>query len=867
MLKLAFQYMRHYKSQTFAIWASMLLTASLIAGVSSLLYSSQRNDLENAKAMYGDWHYALWASPRLLQSVHSGDSEPGYLVEQCGKIEIKDMVTAPYRISMVCADSGYYEMAHRGLLEGAYPKAANEVAADRYTLGNLGFIGGIGDVLSVDGKDYILSGIVESPWASDSDEMELFVGEAFTGRGTQPVLYLRFAEDRKLYRQLDAFCQHYQVFSDAVMVNDAVAGYLGGEQPERIYDIIKFALTDEDGNFTYILLKLQSEYNLARNGMAAILCLFSLFIVYSIFQISVSKRIAEYGIMQTLGISGKRIGGTLVLELWALFLAGYAPGCLLGTGVAAKLGTVFSKAGQMAGNRAGIEVFCIAWDVIAGGFAFLSAAFAVTGFWTVHTMQKQTLRQSMAGDLSFIKRRRKIHSLRNTRLVNVLIQKFMFSNKKKVIGMLLSLSVGGCLFLCTTYMVENLKIHADMSLRSDDGLGSQYKVSVKSNSLSDTIPKRTVDAVRAMPELSEVYATKYTLGELVIQKQELEWDEYFDEQNKDSYFRQQYGGICVEKKDGTYGIKYDVYGYDESVINQLQEFVLEGEIDFDALEAGNQVIAVANEDGQGYYDFYGKHPGDTITLRVPADLHCPSEVLKFQSPDENYITEEFQIAAIVSRALAKESGYLNREQWNNAQSIIMTNRQMGSLYGIMDYGFLNASAADGADTDQAGSLLLQNIQDVPKAVLQDYTTAIEAQKQYLQKQQMFFYGIAVILLVVSLFHIMNSMQYSVLSHRREYGIIRAMGITDSGFYGMVLKTGVLYGLLADVLIYLIYHLILRRWMDYYMTHIVQFLHLTAGVPGAVMALVMALNLVIAAAAVSVPAGKIVKSDIIHEIEA
>ena len=38
MLKLAWKYMRYYKSQTFAIFASILLTASLLSGISSLIY-------------------------------------------------------------------------------------------------------------------------------------------------------------------------------------------------------------------------------------------------------------------------------------------------------------------------------------------------------------------------------------------------------------------------------------------------------------------------------------------------------------------------------------------------------------------------------------------------------------------------------------------------------------------------------------------------------------------------------------------------------------------------------------------------------------------------------------------------------------
>lgn len=110
------------------------------------------------------------------------------------------------------------------------------------------------------------------------------------------------------------------------------------------------------------------------------------------------------------------------------------------------------------------------------------------------------------------------------------------------------------------------------------------------------------------------------------------------------------------------------------------------------------------------------------------------------------------------------------------------------------------------------------------------------------------------------------MNYSILSRRREYGIIRAMGITDIGFYGMILRTGFLYGILADIFIFLIYNIVFRKIMDYYMAHVVQFLHFTAGVPNGIMAAVMVLNILIAVIAVGIPARKIVKSNIINEIE-
>ena len=140
--------------------------------------------------------------------------------------------------------------------------------------------------------------------------------------------------------------------------------------------------------------------------------------------------------------------------------------------------------------------------------------------------------------------------------------------------------------------------------------------------------------------------------------------------------------------------------------------------------------------------------------------------------------------------------------------------------------------------------------------MQDYTSAISTQKEYLKQQQIFFSSIAVILLIISLFHIINSMNHTILARRREYGIIRAMGITVApGFYKMILQTGILYRLSTDAFIYRLYNRVLRRVMNYDMAHVLQFLHLTSNVPNLVLIGIMVLNVVIAVAAVMFPAWK------------
>lgn len=876
MLKLAWKYMRYYKSQTLAILASIILTAALLSGISSLIYSSQKSDLANSKTIYGDWHYYVETDHATYDSVQSGEQGEGYTLEKCGKMEIKDVVSEEFLICFIDTDETYRQMAHRGLLEGAFPEKENEIAADGFVLSNLGFSGNLGDSLRIGGKDYIVTGVLESEWAASSSEMEVFVSDSFQERGSQTFLYLGFDESEKLYTQLDAFLKEHKISSESVAGNDEVIQYLSGEAPDSIYDIVKFGLTNEDGNFTYIVLKLQSDYNLAYNGMILLLCLFSLFVVYSVFSISVSKRTSEYGILQTLGISENQIGGTLLLELWILLIIGYPLGCLLGNGILSLVyqnfsgvfgREVLSVADQTLAEGTNTIQFYLSWEAMVFGFIFLLLSLVLVAFIVVRSLRKHSLKAVMSGDTSFTKRR-KIYALRPVNMAGVVVRKFMFSNKRKVLGILLSLSIGGCIFLCTTYMVENLKVHAELSLMSDDGLGSEYRISLKSDSLQDTIPEDVAKKIKNMPETDDVYATKYTMGELQLSRNEFlaeeDWSDYFEYQNQDAYFIQRYNGICNQQQDGTYRIKYNVYGYDEAMIEQLNDFILEGEIQPEEIKNGNQVIVTANMDGQGNYYFYGKKPGDTITLQVPKQENYTDDLLKFQSGQENYIEKEFEIAAIVSRPLAQEEGFLNVEPWNNAQSVIMTNEQMEENFGISDYNFINASPADRSEAGSVSNQLLQVIRDVPKAVLQDYTSAIETQKNYLNQQQIFFSSIAVILLIISLFHIVNSMNHTVLTRRREYGIMRAMGITDSGFYKMILQTGILYGLLADVFIFLLYNLVLRRVMDYYMAHILQLLHLTSAVPNMVLIGIMLLNIVIAAAAVMFPARKMIRTNIIDE---
>ena len=135
MLKLAYQYMRYYKSQTFAIFASIVLTAALLSGIGSLMYSSRINDVENSRMIYGDWHYCVESEAGMEAALaESGTKDDaGFRLEQYAKAKVMGELSAPYQVQFLHVDDAYRKMLWRGITEGREPETADEIAADSYT--------------------------------------------------------------------------------------------------------------------------------------------------------------------------------------------------------------------------------------------------------------------------------------------------------------------------------------------------------------------------------------------------------------------------------------------------------------------------------------------------------------------------------------------------------------------------------------------------------------------------------------------------------------------------------------------------------------------------------------------------------------
>ena len=252
--------------------------------------------------------------------------------------------------------------------------------------------------------------------------------------------------------------------------------------------------------------------------------------------------------------------------------------------------------------------------------------------------------------------------------------------------------------------------------------------------------------------------------------------------------------------------------------------------------------------------------GDEVQVRVPKDAEADPDILKFLSDEQNYSTLKLKIDGVVSRPLGKVETFIGDTVDCNVD-IIMTNEQMEKYFGITGYRTISISLNADADASKCADEIRTATSGVKKCVVKDYTPQIEAQNMYLNQQMMFFYGIAVVLLGISLLHIMNSMQYLVAERKHEFAILRAMGITDTGFLRMLTKEGMRYGLYSSIVM-LVMYFIVQKVLYYFMTKVYLYLHPQMMIPVGYLVCMVVLNLVICIVAMIISGKNILKQSML-----
>lgn len=906
-------YLKYYKKQTVTLFLGVMLSAALLSGMGGLIGSGKYAALQQIYKEYGNWHYCVPADTQWdaafadwLEDL-DGDryqledlDGDGYRLEEVGKLTVREALEKPLPLRLADADHGYLQMMGYQILEGHYPQKAQEAAMDRQTLHSLGVDPQIGSQIALGQKTYTLCGIMSDPPAKFGqvmwEEPLVFTGCLPDTERDGGILFLKFDENRSIYRQIYQFCNRFGVDVEAVRKNNGVIDCLDIQPPAQVINVIKTGITEPQAGLPYIWAMLNTEGKLTDTAILVLLAVFGAFMIYSLFGISVVRRMSQYSMLQAVGLTDGNLFMVLLLELGMICLAGYPAGCVAGNVAASRIyqktGRIFVTQKQFfhTGNPDGLRQnavtslpdagdYRISWQTMLYGAVFLAVVIAGGSVYLLRRMRQLTIRQMMAKDTKKHANRR-IFSTRCTDLTGILAKKFMFERKGVFVGILFSLSMGSVIFLGAFYITENTKIHNALTYKADDGLGSDIQVLIQSEKLEDAIPQESVAQMAKIPGICRMHPVRYLLGEIPLEDGKLVWTEYFADVANDPLnppnpvLQEKYNGIVVRTGDNDYKLKVNIYGYDDDMLKEMGDYLLEGTIDPDRMRKENSVIFKTIMDGQGNYDGVDFHPGDQIRLKTPC-LDCSEslesgrndtilqEALRFQGDSSWYQSMDIKVAAVASRPLAKVDTFIG-DSGKNVVDLIMTNEQLKEQFGVSDYRTVSISLEQPSDADTVSAALGRITASLGNCAIKDYTAQIHMQNQYLAQKMFFYYGVAAVLLGISLLHIMNSMQYLVIARKREFGILRAMGITDSGFRRILIKEGLRYGIYSGLAVAAVYFVV-QKALYYFMVHVYRYLHPKWCISWQALAGVAAVNILLCVVVVLAAGQMVLREQIIDEI--
>ena len=881
---LPWQFMKKNKGQTFSLFLSMMLSVAMIVAVSCLMYSAHVNKTESIRQRNGDYHYYLPCKAGTHADIAENCVTSGYEITDLCVRDLKGSIDATDNINIVLnyADADCRKMIVRDIIDGKYPENDNEIALDRYTLRLIGAEDEIGGKVNIGGKSFILSGIINDPNEYSGSTCDAYVSKSYpVGSGVE-ILYLKFNENKDLFRQLVSFTETIGIEKEYLESNGELIDCVIDGNITRMFNTVRSVTEDEEANFTTLLMRLEEDVHLTSGMVSFMLGVFSILIIYSIFSVSLSKRMKEYSILQTIGISRWMIDLMLMIELTLIMLASYPLGAVSGIYfdklLFEKVSTLFSGRASLiekthtgassipyVTEAANKEIFCVDKSALISCAVLMFVLIVVICLIISAKIEKKTIVEMKRGEKEHY--REKIYSTGRRSLLGVLTDRFMFAAPAKFIVIVLSLSVSGILILATDHIASNTRMNNVMAMHSQDGLSCDIKVSVgREGYFDEGISEEQSEQIKGLDGVDSVSGFKYALGEIPVLKDQLRWKSFWPEIAHEDGWEQsaeimeRFNGIVTENETG-YKIKTNIYGYDDESLDMLSDYVLDGSIDKEKMLSENGIILRALTDAQNNNDGLDIKVGDTIDLKTIKNLRGSKELMRFDSDDRDYQEKKYKVMAIVSGSVVSNTEYIGSE----GLDVILTNEQMSGDLMIGNYNILTVNKSGQDEAETAGkiqSILSGN--DNIKII--DNALSIKAKNDEVKRAEALLYGIAILLVIIAVFNIINTIFHLLNAKRYSFAVLRAMGITEASFYRMLIMEALKYAAVTDVVIAGIFLGIVQPMVSSMLSHVYGYINNIQSVSPGLILLVFVYVAVIFAVTVTVIAGKMLNLKVTNELK-
>jgi putative ABC transport system permease protein len=782
--KLTIRHLKKNKRRTLVTIIGVIISVAMVMAVSTLGVSFLDLLKRQTIADNGEWHvqYKNVTSDQIKAIKEDENTEKLILSSDMGyaMLEGDEVSNKPYLFFKGYNQEGLQQFPIK-LTSGRLPEAANEVVVSDHIAKDTGINYEIGAEMNVEIGNRILEGEPDALLQNDTvqrdeegylENLDLHSSETFTVVGTieRPSWEEPWAPGYTVINYINQENLNQAVHVDAVVVvkdlnrsifkqaeklaqqND-IGGVGFNKELLRYYGI-----SDNDNLHT-------TMYSLA-GIIIAVIVIGSVSLIYNAFAISVSERARHLGMLSSVGATKKQKRNSVFFEGAVIGLISIPIGVLAGLGgiaitfmfintyIAGALGTSVKL--EVVVTPASVLVACL----ISSTTIFISTYLPARKASKVSAIDaiRQTQDIKLTGKaVKTSKLVRKIFGLEaEIGLKNVK------RNKKRYYATLFSLVISIVLFLSVSFFTENLSRSVEMSQENID-----FDILVSDSS-------GEITGLESLVDLEGV--TEHNLHKSV------QLTSLIDEEKFPPLLAERIEKENWALQDEKYPYYINLYGISESSFQKYAERV--GTDPADYQDPNNPKAIIIHT--IAYQDYEASKFVETESIQAK-----PGDKLELLFTDydtnENTTLSNLEIGALTDELLmgvktASLGGLDVIVPMETFDSIV----KMGAANQVQSYLYLNSS--DPMEMQETLEEVVPSSMYIYNAV-----QSRERDQQMIMFLSVFTYGFIALISLISIANIFNTISTGISLRKREFAMLKSVGMTPKGFNKMINYESIFYG--------------------------------------------------------------------------
>jgi putative ABC transport system permease protein len=825
--KLTLRQLRLNKKRTLVTIIGTIISAAMITAVATLGLSFMDVMQRQSIAQNGEWHAKYRdVSKEQLEAIKSNheiktvilSSNPGYAYLEGSQNQNK-----PYLCIKNLSTVGFHKLPIK-LSEGRLPKSPNEIILSNEVITDAKVNLKLGDQIELNiGQRY-------STAKDDPTEVEEPLLQNFSLIYENDKVAESLSQDRKLSYTIVGFmdrpsweynwspgytavsyidentltegstCDVSVIFKKVNLklfnIADRIASDQGIAQYEYNNDLLRYYGIFKDDSVKQMLYSLTAI-------IMVIIVIGSVSLIYNAFAISVSERSRYLGMLSSVGATKRQKRNSVFFE-----------GAVIG-GISIPLGIAFGYIGL------GITFVCInpllkealnlsqGFRLVVYPSSLITAVLVsvATILVSVYIPARRASRISAIDairQVSDVKiKGRQVHTFQITRLLfgieGDLGLKNLKRNKGRYKATVFSLIISMVLFLVVTSFTEYIRKSFEMT---QEGINFDIQTSVDGKSKEES--QKIVERITSLNNIDEM--TMY---------QDFDTSAFIDKNKAADFLREDKGVTLTE---GKYAYQVKVHVMDD---NALKKYTKEIGADYEQLTEANQPSAIVidimkfkDNDTDKYVEtkLVKMSPGEQLELSY-ADSEA-GEMIKLQSLKVAALTKQLPMGIM---SLGKTAGF-HIIISQTAYDSLVKGQEEQAFAGLRTQVYFNSDKPLKLQTDLEAVQSQVGASNLSMFNVYNYK---DTEEHALILVSVFTYAFIILITAICIANIINTISTSIALRKREFAMLKSIGITPKGFnrmlnyesifYGM---KALLYGLPISILVMYLMHHVLMAEFDY-----------------------------------------------------